>query len=287
MVVYINGAYLPRSRAKVSVFDRGFLLGDGIFETVRAYDGKVFRLEDHLDRLFRSAAGVRLSISHTRKEFREILYQTLKKNRMKNALIRITITRGEGKVGSVLPFSVKPTIVLFPRPFAGYPPALYEKGLKVVTIKDRYNLLAGLRPGIKSTSFQKNILVKMQAQQEGADDAVMIDGRGYVTEGTTSNLFIVKKGRLITPLPEVGILEGITRRTVMELADDRSIPVREAHLFRKELYRADECFLTSTGLEIMPVVGIDGHSLGSGHPGILTILLMKVFREAIKKMIRD
>ncbi len=287
MVIYINGDYLPRDRAKVSVFDRGFLLGDGIFETVRAYDGKIFRLEDHLDRLFRSAAGIRLSISHTREESREILYQVLKKNKLKDALIRITITRGEGEVGSVLPPSVEPTVVILPRPFAGYPPSFYEKGAKIVTVKDQHHLLSGLRPGIKSTSFQKNILVKMQAQQRGADDAVLLNRQGYATEGTTSNLFIVKEGRLITPSPEVGILEGITRRTVMELAGGRGIPVQEGLLSREELYQADECFLTNTSIEIMPVVVIDERPLGSGHPGPLTIFLMKAFREAVKEMVRD
>ncbi|HXC61630.1 MAG TPA: aminotransferase class IV, partial [Nitrospiria bacterium] len=252
-------------------------------ETVRAYDGKIFRLEDHFDRLFRSATGIRLSIPHTREEFREILDQILKKNKLKDALIRITITRGEGEVGSVLPPSVEPTVVILPRPFAGYPPASYEKGVKIVTIKDQHHFPSGLHPEIKSTSFQKNILVKMQAQQKGADDAVLLNGHGYVMEGTSSNLFIVKEGKIITPSPEVGILEGITRRTVMELAGGRGIPVHEGLLSREELYQADECFLTNTSVEIMPVVVIDENSLGAGHPGPLTIFLMKAFREAVKE----
>lgn len=287
MVIYINGDYLPRDLAKVSVFDRGFLLGDGIFDTVRAYDGKIFKLVDHLDRLFRSAAGIQLSIPHTREEFRDILYQILEKNELKDALIRITITRGEGEAGSVLPPSVEPTVVILPRPFAGYPPSLYEKGVRIATIEAQHQPLSSPHPRIKSTSFQKNILVKMQAQQKGADDAVLLDGRGYATEGTTSNLFIVKEGRLITPSPEVGILEGITRKTVMELAGGQGILVQEGLLSREELYQADECFLTNTGIEIMPVVVIDEHFLGSGHPGPLTIFLMKGFREAVKEMIRD
>lgn len=287
MVIYINGEYLPRDRAKVSVFDRGFLLGDGIFETIRAYDGKIFKLGDHLDRLFRSADGIQLSILHTREEFRDILYQILEKNELKDALIRITITRGEGEVGSILPPSVEPTVTILPRPFAGYPPAFYEKGVKILTVKNQHPLLSGLCPGVKSTSFQKNILVKMQAQQKGVDDAVLLDGRGYATEGTTSNLFIVKEGRLITPSLEVGILEGITRKTVMELASGQGIAVREGLLSREELHQADECFLTNTSIEIMPVVVIDEHSLGSGHPGPSTIFLMKAFREAVKEMIRD
>jgi len=287
MVIYINGNYFPQDQAKVSVLDRGFLLGDGIFETVRAYDGKIFKLVDHLNRLFRSAAGIQLSIPHTQEELRGILYQVLEKNELKDALIRITITRGEGEVGSVLPPSVEPTVVILPRPFAGYPPAFYEKGVKIVTIKNPCPLLSGLGPGIKSTSFQKNILVKMQAQQKGADDAVLLDGRGYATEATTSNLFIVKEGRLITPSLEVGILEGITRQTVMELAGGQGIAVQEGLLSCEQLHQADECFLTNTSIEIMPVVVIDEHFLGSGHPGPLTIFLMKAFREAVKEMIRD
>jgi branched-chain amino acid aminotransferase len=278
MLVYVNGKYLSRGRAKVSVFDRGFLLGDGVFETLRAYEGAIFRLEDHLDRLFKSALKVRLSVLYTRKEFSEILHKLLKKNRLKNALIRITISRGEGEVGSVLSRSAEPTVVVLSRLFSGYPPALYGKGVKIATVKD----CRPLYPGIKSTSFQKNVLIKMRAQGEGADDAVMVDEHGYVMEGTSSNLFIVKKGRLVTPPPEAGILEGITRRTVMELAARRSIPVQEALFSREEMYGADECFLSNTSLEVMPVVEIDRHSMGSGQPGPLTILLMKAFRTAVR-----
>jgi branched-chain amino acid aminotransferase len=286
MVVYVNGNYSPRNRAKVSVFDRGFLLGDGIFETVRAYDGDIYRFADHLDRLFRSAAGIRLSIPYSREEFRNIVHQVLKKNRLKDALIRITISRGEGEVGSVLPLSVEPTVAVLPRPFSGHPPAFYEKGAKIVTVKDRHALLSGRRPGMKSTSFQRNILVKMQAQQEGADDAVMLNERGHVTEGTTSNVFIVRERTLITPPLKVGILEGITRRAVAELAKRHGIPVQEGLITRKALYRANECFLTNTSIEILPVVAIDGHSIGSGHPGLLTVFLMKTFRETARKTVR-
>jgi branched-chain amino acid aminotransferase len=285
MAVYINGGYFPNNRAKVSVFDRGFLLGDGIFETIRVYSGKIFRLEEHLDRLFRSASGVRLSVPHTRNEFSGIISHVLKKNRIKNALIRITITRGEGQVGSILPSSVKPTVVISSRPFAGYPAALYEKGIKIISVKKPH--LSGLQSGIKSTSFQNNVLVKMQAQLEDADDAVVLDEHDYVMEGTTSNVFIVKKGRLITPSSGTGILEGITRRTVMELAGIRGIGIQETLLSYKDLYKADECFLTNTSFEIMPVVAVDKHFLASGHPGPLTILLIKAFRETVRSMVND
>lgn len=287
MVIYINGDYLPQDQARVSVFDRGFLLGDGIFETVRAYYGRIFKLEDHLDRLFGSADGIQLSLPHTREEFGDILDQVLEKNKLKDALIRITITRGEGDIGSVLPTTVKPTVVILPRPFAGYPPSFCEKGLKVVTIEARDRPLSGPHPRIKSTSFLKNILAKIQAQQKGSDDAVLLNWQGYAAEATTSNLFIVKEGRLVTPSPEVGILEGITRKTVMELARGQGIPVEEALLSREELYQADECFLTNTSMEIMPVVAMDGHVLGAGHPGPLTIFLRKVFQESVQGMTRD
>jgi branched-chain amino acid aminotransferase len=287
MVIYINGDYLPRDRAFVSVFDRGFLLGDGIFETIRAYDGKIFKLKSHLDRLFRSAASIQLSIPHTREEFRGLLYQVLGKNQLKDALIRITITRGEGEVGLILPPPVKPTVVILPRPFAGYPDSSYEKGVKIVTIEGQLHSPSGPHPSIKSTSFLYPILAKMQARQKDADDGVLLDRHGNVAEGTTSNLFLVKEGRLITPSAEAGILKGVTRQTVMELARDKGISVQEALFSCEDLYQADECFLTNTGFEIMPVVTVDGRGLGSGHPGPLTILLRKAFREAVQEMIHD
>ncbi|HLB95067.1 MAG TPA: aminotransferase class IV, partial [Nitrospiria bacterium] len=223
---------------------------------------------------------------HTREEFKDLLYQVLNKNRLMDAMIRITITRGEGEVGWILPTSSIPTVAILPRPFSGYSPSLYEKGVHIAVIEDQRHTVFGFHPQIKSTSFLNHILVKLQAQEKGAYEGVLLNWKGYATEGATSNLFIVKEGRLLTPSPEAGILEGVTRRAVLELARDHGIPVEEGILSIEALYQADECFLTNTGIEIMPVVMIDQKALGSGLPGPLTIFLLKMFREAIQKLTR-
>lgn len=283
MKVYINGKFYEKSEAKVSVFDHGFLYGDGVFEGIRSYNRKVFKLKEHIDRLFESAHTLMLDIPLSKEQIVKAVLQTLKLNNLEDAYIRLIVSRGEGDLG-LDPRKCRgnATIVIIADKIALYPQELYKKGLEIITVPTIRNLPEALNPQIKSLNYLNNILAKIEAVNCGFDEAIMLDSLGYVAECTGDNIFIVKKNELYTPPQCMGTLRGITRDTVMELARKTKIEVHEHVLTRHELYISDECFLTGTAAEIIPVVKVDGRQIGNSKPGAVTLSLIKKFRELTK-----
>jgi len=268
--IYINGKFYPESRAKVSVFDHGYLYGDGVFETLRSEGGEVFKLDEHLNRLFNSAQTIKLRVPLTKEEIKEAVKETLKKNRLKSAYIRVSLSRGRGELGLSPKSCSSPNLVIIAKGPKGYPLKLYQKGVEVITVSTRRSDPAMLFPNIKCANFLWGILAKIEAEQRDAFEAILLNSKGEVTEGTVSNIFIVKESILITPPTYVGILEGITRNCVIELAKKIGIEVKEEIITCYDLYTADESFLTNTSLGIMPVVKVDGRVIGKGKPGKIT-----------------
>jgi len=279
-VVSVNGRLQPAATARISIFDRGLLYGDGVFETFRIYDGRPFRFPDHWRRLRRSTRSIGLRLPHPAGWFRRQIQALLKANHLSNALVRLTLTRGVGPVGLEPPAAVAPTIMLFARPFTGYPEALYRKGLSAIIASMRRPPPSATPPYAKSLSYLNGILAKREAARQGADDAILLSVEGDLCEGTTSNLFFVRAGTLYTPAPGTGLLEGITRQVVLELARARRIPVRQGLYAPKKLWAADELFLTNTSYEIMPVVRVQGRRIGTGKPGPVTECLHRAFQQA-------
>jgi branched-chain amino acid aminotransferase len=282
MRIYLNNKFVDEKKAVISVLDHGFLYGDGVFETLRAYQGRFFRLDEHLKRLKKSAQGLEISIPHILPVFRRILHETLLANKLKNALLRICISRGYGPIGLDPALCRKPTIVIIPRVFNGYNPRQYHNGFKIAIVSVRRTPRPVLDPQIKSANFLNNVLAKIQAKQKRADEGLMLGVNGYLTEGSISNLFIVRRGRLYTPTVDLGILAGITRRLVIDLAKQADIPLKETRLSPSDLYNADECFLTNTSMEIMPVTKADGVRVGNGKPGPITRLLHEAYQEQVR-----
>jgi len=278
-IVYLDGAFVDKSEAKVSVWDHGFLYGDGVFEGIRAYNGRIFRLREHLVRLYNSARSLLITIPLTIDEMEAAVLETCRKNGFIDAYIRLVISRGVGDLGiDPRKCTSRATVVIIADRIALYPPETYEKGLRIVTAATRKNSNDAFSAQIKSLNYLNNILAKLEAIHAGAFEAVMINRDGYVTECTTENIFIVVKGELTTPPVHVGILKGITRDTVMDLAVKRGISVRELPFTVHDIYVADECFVTGTGAEIIPVVAADGREIGSGMPGGITTELLADYR---------
>lgn len=280
--VYVNGKYYPKEEAKISVFDHGFLYGDGVFEGIRAYDGKVFKLEEHVDRLYDGAKGIMLDIPLTKKEMIELVIETLRINKLKDAYIRLVISRGKGDLGLDPRKCNTPTIVCITDKITLYPEELYEKGMEIITAATRRNTAEGVNPQIKSLNYLNNVLAKLEANLAGVPEALILNSQDYVAECTGDNIFIVKDDVLITPPPYVGILVGVTRNAVMELAKDMGIKVEEKLFTRHDVYTADECFLTGTAAEAIPVVKVDGRIIGEGIPGPISKKLIKAFKELIR-----
>lgn len=281
-LIYFNGDFVEQEQAKVSVFDHGYLYGDGIFEGIRAYHGRVFKLQDHLDRLYESARSILLDIPVSKKEMEEIVLETLRRNNLSNAYIRLVVSRGFGDLGLDPRKCPTASIVCIAAQIKLYPEEFYEKGLEVVTVATRRNISEAVNPRIKSLNYLNNVLAKIEANLAGVIEAIMLNNEGYVCEATADNIFIVKKGVLITPPVHTGILEGITRNTVMELASKRGIPVKEEVFTRHDIYIADECFLTGTAAELIPVVKVDGRPIGEGQPGSFFHTLLEDFHELTK-----
>jgi branched-chain amino acid aminotransferase len=277
--VFLNGQFVPQEEAKISVFDHGLLYGDGVFEGIRSYNGRVFKLKEHIDRLFDSSKAIMLQPPLSKEEIMEKVLETLRINNLKDAYIRLVITRGKGDLGLDPQKCQEPTIFIITDKIVLYPKALYEKGLEVVTVPTRRNIPEAISPRIKSLNYLNNILAKIEANNAGVIEAIMLNSEGYVTEGTGENIFIVKDDTLLTPPPHTGILVGITRNVVMELASNLGIPVEEKILTRYDLYTADECFFTGTAAEVIPVVKIDLRTIGDGKPGMYTKKIMKMFHE--------
>ena len=270
MKIFIDGKYYEKEKAKISVFDHGLLYGDGVFEGIRAYHGRVFKLAEHVERLFCSAKAILLTIPMTPEAVAKAVVDTCRRNKIRDGYIRLLVTRGEGTLGLDPRRCPKASVIIIAATIQLYPQEFYEKGLTIITVPTTRNLHSALNPAIKSLNYLNNILAKIEAQNGGCEEAVMLNSEGFVSEGTGDNLFIVKGGRLLTPPLSAGTLYGITRATVMELAVESGVAVSEPNLTRYDLFNADECFLTGTGAEIVPVVKMDGRVIGTGKPGPLT-----------------
>ena len=276
-VVYINGEHVPVEDATVTVYDHGLLYGDGAFEGIRAYSGRVWKLREHITRLFRSAHALMIDLPITEEEMIEAVLATLRANGLKDAYIRITITRGKGL--GLDPRGVKnPTVIIMTDKLSLYPEEMYRDGLKVVTVSTRVCPPQALEPRIKSLGkYVANIQAKLEANRAGAGEGLMLNIQGYVAEATGDNIFIIRNGEIVTPPPSAGILEGVTRNTVIEIIRDMGIKVEETFFTLFDVYTCDECFLTGTAAEVIPAVKVDGRAIGSGKPGEMTIKLMKAF----------
>lgn len=277
--VYLNGDLVPAEMARISVFDHGFLYGDGLFETMRSYNGKVFKLGGHLDRLEKSARLLELNLPWEREELNSAIYAVLAENRLDNAYIRLTVTRGEGPVGIDPTLCARPNLVIMAREMPPYNEQVYAKGVKIIIVSTRRNLPEACPPEIKSLNFLNNIFAKMELNKAGVTEGIMLNYRGEVTEGTVSNVFIYKAGRLLTPARECGILPGITRDTVLDIASDTGISAAEAVLAAEDLLDAEEVFLTNSGSEITPVVQIGDTVIRNGRPGPVTRLVLNRYRK--------
>jgi len=277
-LVYINGKFVPKEEASISIYDHGFLYGDGVFEGIRAYNGRVFRLDEHIDRLYDSAKAISLQIPLTKEEMKEIILETLRKNRLKDAYIRPIVTRGIGDLGLDPRKCSNPTVIVITQQWGAMYGNLYEKGLSAITVCIRRNPPESLPPNIKSLNYLNNVLAKIEANVKGGDEAIFLDVRGNISEGSGDNIFIVKRGEIITP-PTLNNLRGITREVAIEIVHKLNIPLYEAQLGLFDLYTADEVFVTGTAAEIAPIVKIDGRIIGDGKPGIITKKLMEEFRK--------
>ena len=284
MKIYLDGKYVPSEEAKVSVFDHGLLYGDGVFEGIRVYNGRIFRLDQHLDRLFNSAKAIMLQIPLTREHLVEACCETCRQNKLKDGYIRLVVTRGVGYLG-LNPFRCKnPTVFIIADRIELYPEEVYRKGLKLITASTQRTNPAAMSPSIKSLNYLNNILAKIEAVNAGTFEAIMLNAQGHVAECTGDNIFIVRGGKLETPPVSAGALIGITRQVVIELAAKRKIAVGEPNLTRYDLSTADEVFLTGTAAEIVPVSSIDGRIIGSGRPGRLTLKLTEDFRKLTRSV---
>jgi len=278
MLVNIDGKLLPKEKAMISVFDHGLLYGDGVFEGIRAYNGKVFRLTQHLDRLYDSAKAILLQPPLTKSAMRAEILRTLAANGLKDAYIRPLFTRGQGDLGLSPTLCGKPTYIIITDLIRLYPDATYRDGLALITVPTRRNVSEALSPKIKSLNYLNNILAKIEAGQRGALEAILLTQDGYVAECTADNLFILRKGRLLTPPTWQGALEGVTREAVLELASQARLVAAEEPITRYDVYTAQEAFMTGTAAEIVPVISLDGRAIGSGLPGPVTKKLMAGFR---------
>lgn len=286
MWIYVNDRFVRKDEAVVSVFDHGFLYGDGIYETLRSYNGSFFMLGHHLTRLYRSAELIGLRIPILQSDWHALLQEALSRNALSDAYIRITISRGEGAIGLDPRLCAKPTIVIVCLPLPSYTPQLFQLGVNLVVVDIRRNLSSALSPQIKSLNFLNNILAKQEAARRGAFDGVMLNHKGEVTECTTSNILFVKNGCLCTPAVECGILDGITREIVLLLAREDALKIDEGSYAVEQLKESDECFLTNTTMEIMPVREIDGERIGEKTPGPITQRLQELFRKNLSRFLR-
>jgi branched-chain amino acid aminotransferase len=275
--IYISGKLVPREDAKISVFDHGLLYGDGVFEGLRSYGGRVFRLQEHVERLYNSAKAIWLTIPMSPNEMGDAINDTVRANDVDDGYIRAVVTRGAGSLGLDPNKCSNPQIIIIADAIALYPPELYEQGLEIVSVSVMRTHPAALNPRIKSLNYLNNILAKIEGLQAGCIEALMLNHKGEISECTGDNIFLVRKGTLYTPPIDAGILEGVTRDAVIELAQAAGIEVREVPLTKHDVYIADEVFLTGTAAEVIPVVKVDSRTIGSGKPGPMTLDLMQRF----------
>jgi branched-chain amino acid aminotransferase len=281
MKIYLNGKFVEKEDAKISVFDHGLLYGDGVFEGIRLYSGCVFKLDEHLERLERSAKSILLDLPITRPELSEAVCESCRVNGLENGYIRLVITRGPGHLG-LSPEGCGPAgVIIIADNIQLYPEELYETGLKIITVPTRRINAAALPPAVKSLNYLNNILAKMEAKRAGFQEALMLNDKGEVAECTGDNVFVMQKGKLYTPPLDSGSLRGITREVVMQIAEERGIPLFEQALTRYDLWTADECFLTGTAAEVIPCVEVDHRPVGPGRPGEMTKSFIADFHQKV------
>lgn len=278
-IIFMNGKLVPEDEAVVSVFDHGYLYGDGVFEGIRAYNGRVFKLEEHIRRLFESAHSIMLPMPFDRRTMVQAVVDTVKANKLRDAYIRVIVSRGVGDLGLDPRKCKESQVVIIADKIVLFPDDLYEKGLNVITVATRRNAADALDPKIKSLNYLNNILVKLEANRAGVLEAIMMTAQGYICEGSGDNIFIYSRGKLITPPPYLGILVGITRDAIIDLALKQGIKVHEEPFTRHDLYVAEECFLTGTAAEVIPVTEVDLRVIGTGQAGPVTRRLMEAFRD--------
>ena len=279
MKIYLNGKLVPKEEAAVSVFDHGLLYGDGVFEGIRFYGGRIFRLEEHIDRLYKSARAIALDIQMNPDEMARAVVQTIAANGLTDGYVRLVVTRGEGSLGLSPRSCPKPTIFIIASTITLYPEEMYKNGLKLVTCATRRIAHGALSPMVKSLNYLNNIMAKIEAEQAGAGEGLMLNEQGYVAECTGDNVFVVKNGAITTPPISAGALAGVTRAVVFEMAAELGIPMAERDITRYDIYTADECFLTGTAAEIIPAVVLDSRPVNDGKPGPVTGRLIKRFHE--------
>jgi len=281
MKVFLDGSFVDKEDAKISVFDHGLLYGDGIFEGIRLYRNCVFRLDAHLERLEYSARALLLDLPMSREEFSEVVCESCRVNGLEDGYIRLIVTRGVGDLGLSTRSCRKSTVIVIADAIELYPPEIYEQGLAIITVATRRNSPAALDPGIKSLNYLNNVLAKIEAAQQGALEAIMLNDQGYVAECSGDNLFVVSKGRVMTPDPTAGALRGITRQVMFELAGELGMPLEERNLTRYDVWNAEECFLTGTAAEVVPVVKVDGREIGDQQPGPVTKRFLEAYHRRI------
>ncbi len=283
MKVFIDGKFYDEANAKISVFDHGLLYGDGIFEGIRAYNGRVFKLKEHIDRLFCSAKAILLTIPMTHAEVSKAVVDTCRENNIRDGYVRLVITRGVGTLG-LNPNKCKlASVIVIAGTIQLYPEEMYQNGMAIVTVPTVRNLHSAVNPAIKSLNYLNNILAKIEANNAGVEEAIMLNSEGYVAECTGDNIFILKDGKMFTPPLSAGALYGITRATVIDLARRQGIEVTEPNLTRYDIFNSDECFLTGTAAEIIPVTKVDGRTIGDGKPGEKTNELITAYRSLTKQ----
>ena len=273
--VYISGEFVDKEDAKISVYDHGLLYGDGIFEGLRIYSGKVFRVDEHLDRLWESAKAIRLEIPMTKDEIAAAMNEAISINGVLDGYVRLVVTRGAGYLGLDPSRTSDPQVIIIADSITLYPEEFYRNGLSIVTVPTIRNHPAALSPRIKSLNYLNNILAKIECVDAGASEALMLNHKGEVAECSGDNVFLVRRGELLTPPIEAGILEGVTRQVVIDVAREQGITVKEIPLTRHDVYIADECFLTGTAAEVVPVTEVDGRTIGHGKPGPVTLDMME------------
>ncbi|HEY4552667.1 MAG TPA: branched-chain-amino-acid transaminase [Bacillaceae bacterium] len=278
-LIFLNGRFVRKEEAVVSVYDHGFLYGDGVFEGIRSYGGNVFRLEEHLTRLYDSAKSIMLTIPYTKEEMTDIIVETLRQNTLRDGYIRLVVSRGAGNLGLDPSSCPKPSVIVIAEPLRIFPKELYDTGLEIVTVATRRNRSDVLSPMVKSLNYLNNILVKIEANLAGVQEALMLNDQGYVAEGSADNIFLVKNNKLLTPPGHVGALVGVTRNAIMDIAREKGYEVAEAVFTRHDVYTADEVFLTGTAAEVIAVNKVDGRVIGDGKPGPVTQELLESFRE--------
>ncbi len=282
MKVWMNGKLVDKAQARLTVFDHALLYGDGVFEGIRAYGGRIFKCSAHMDRLFASAETIRLTIPRSRQEIIDGMYQTMQANGVVDGYIRLVVTRGPGTLGLDAHVCHDPTVFIIADQVALYPPELYQKGMAVIIAKTHRTSPSMLPPAVKSLNYLNNILAKIEAVDAGVAEALMLNVEGDVAEATGDNVFIVRGGTVITPPPEAGILIGVTRQVVMDLCGKLNIPLREKRISVEQLLGAEECFLTGTAAEVIAVTRVDDRVIGSGKAGPVTLRLLEAFRALIR-----